>query len=254
MKQVNNYDLDKLKGGIFLAIRGGGIRSCSAIGIIKALEESEIPIKGVSGESMSSIVASLLAYGYKAEEIIELFKKYNQMFTKAAKIYGGKGSIVIEEEVNRVTDNITFKDLKTDCYINACYGRLLHPLLFLYDKTHTPDETLGSASRSSASLPIFYGNHEKDFNYQHYSLFDGGALYNPYIPQTDLPIVFASFHNYVDYYYAIPQLRKTIEASKHRADLTIDAPIKGVFITGSNEDMQKAYDRGYEEAKRVLKL
>ena len=67
-------DIDKLKEqGVIFAARGGGVRSCSAIGVLKALEEAKIPVRGICGESGSSIVTALYAYGYKAEDVYKLF-------------------------------------------------------------------------------------------------------------------------------------------------------------------------------------
>ena len=73
-----NVTLDKLREGIFFAGRGGGVRSCVSIGVLKALEEENIPVKGVSGESLSSIFAALLAYGLNSDEILKLFLAYNK--------------------------------------------------------------------------------------------------------------------------------------------------------------------------------
>ena len=249
-----NVDIDQLKDGVFFAGRGGGIRSCVSIGVLKALEEANIPIKGVSGESLSSIFAILLAYGYKSDEILELFLKYNETFTKSAKIYGGVGSLVIEEVVNQVTNCANFKDLNIDCYVNACYGKLLKPELFLFSKETTPNEYVGTACRASASLPILYGNCNKIIDGKDYSFFDGGLLYNPYIPETKYPIIYASFHNYIDYYKLIPGLRRTIIESNKVANVIVYAPVGKILITGSNEEMVKAYESGYEQAKKVLKL
>ncbi len=249
-----NVEIDQLKDGVFFAGRGGGIRSCVSIGVLKALEEANIPIKGVSGESLSSIFAVLLAYGYNSNEILELFLKYNETFTKAAKIYGGVGSLVIEEVVNQVTNCAYFKDLNIDCYVNACYGNLLKPKLFLFSKETTPNEQVGVACRASASLPVLYGNCYKIIDGKDYSFFDGGFLYNPYIPETKYPIIYASFHNYIDYYKIIPGLRRTIIASNKVANVIVYAPVGKILITGSNEEMVKAYESGYKQAKKVLKL
>ena len=73
----NNIDIDKLREGVFFAARGGAAKSCTAIGVIRALEEENIPIKGLSGESGSSLVVSLYSFGYNASEIKEIFLKYN---------------------------------------------------------------------------------------------------------------------------------------------------------------------------------
>ena len=247
-----NVSLEQLKNGVFFAGRGGGIRSCVSIGVLRALEEAQIPIKGVSGESLSSIFAVLLAYGYNSDEILDLYLRYNEMFTRSSKIYGGRGSVVIEEEVNRVTNNAKMKDLSIDCYINACYGGLLKPQLLLFSRETTPNETVGTACRASASLPIIFGNCTKVINGEEYSLFDGGFLLNPYIPDTDYPVIYASFHNYIDYFKLLPCLRRPVDASNSVSNVIIYAPVGKTLITGSNEEMIAAYESGYRQARRVL--
>ena len=139
MKSINDYkkeyiNPEELKNGVFLAARGGGVRAVVAIGVLRALEEAKIPVKTVSGESLSSLFAALCAYGYSAEEILEYFLKYNNTITKAGKPFGGRGSIVIEEVINELTNGIQMKDTKIDCYINACVGKLLKPELVLFDE------------------------------------------------------------------------------------------------------------------------
>lgn len=60
--------------GICLA--GGGVKGAAHIGAIKALEESGIKFKYISGTSSGSIVAALYASGYSTDEIYDIFKKY----------------------------------------------------------------------------------------------------------------------------------------------------------------------------------
>lgn len=242
-----------LDDGVFFASRGGGIRSCVSIGVLRALEEARIPVRGVSGESLGSLFAALVAKGYNSNEIMDLFLEYNKIITGGSKLLGGRGSVVIQESVDKVTDNMQFKDTKTDCYINACTGKLLNPDLVLFSKDTTPNETLGTACRASASLPILFGNCDLDINGQTINLFDGGFKHNPYIPETDLPVVYASFHNWIDYYKLIPHLRKIIDEARNASDVEIYAPVGGILVTGSNKDMLKCYESGYKEAQRVLK-
>jgi predicted acylesterase/phospholipase RssA/hemolysin activation/secretion protein len=55
---------------IALVLSGGIVsRGLSEIGVIKALEEENIPISYVAGTSMGAVLGSLLAQGYSAEEI-----------------------------------------------------------------------------------------------------------------------------------------------------------------------------------------
>ena len=57
-----------------LVLGGGGAKGLSHIGVIKALEEHQIPIDYVSGTSMGAIIAGLYAIGYSPEEMITLIK------------------------------------------------------------------------------------------------------------------------------------------------------------------------------------
>ena len=63
---------------IGLALSGGGIKGAAHIGAIKALEDLNFKIKYISGSSSGSIVAILYAMGYKTEEILNIFKKYEE--------------------------------------------------------------------------------------------------------------------------------------------------------------------------------
>lgn len=56
-------------GRIALTLEGGGARGLYHIGVIKALEENEIPIDYISGTSMGAIIAALYASGYSVEEM-----------------------------------------------------------------------------------------------------------------------------------------------------------------------------------------
>lgn len=65
-----------MKIGICFA--GGGIKGVAHIGVLKALEEENIKFDFISGTSSGSIVAALYSIGYSADEIYEIFKKYNK--------------------------------------------------------------------------------------------------------------------------------------------------------------------------------
>ena len=248
-----SINIDKLRQGVFFAARGGGVRASAAIGVLKALEEAKIPIKGLSGESGSSIVVALYACGYDADEVLRIFLKYNNAITKGAKVYGGKGAIVVEEIVNEATNHILMKDLPFNCWINACQGSLLKPELYLFSNKNTPDETLGAACAASAGLPIFYGNSYKYENGKRIKLFDGGFIYNPYIPpDIDLPIVYASYRNTIDYQRFIPFLHKPVDAVNAISDVVITSPVGGSIVTGSNEVIKTLAEAGYQEAQKVL--
>ena len=52
-----------------LVMSGGGARGLAHIGVIKALEENNIPIDYVAGTSMGAIIAALYSMGYSPEEM-----------------------------------------------------------------------------------------------------------------------------------------------------------------------------------------
>lgn len=55
-----------------LVLSGGGAKGLYHIGVLKALEENNVPIDYVAGTSMGSIIAGLYAAGYTIEEMQEL--------------------------------------------------------------------------------------------------------------------------------------------------------------------------------------
>jgi len=52
-----------------LVLSGGGAKGVTHIGVLKALEENDIPIDYISGTSMGAIIGGLYASGYTPEEI-----------------------------------------------------------------------------------------------------------------------------------------------------------------------------------------
>ena len=55
-----------------LVLSGGGAKGIAHIGVIKALEENDIPIDCITGTSMGAIVGALYACGYSPDEMMEL--------------------------------------------------------------------------------------------------------------------------------------------------------------------------------------
>ena len=64
-----------------LVLSGGGADGLAHIGVIKALEENEIPIDYITGTSMGAMIGGMYASGYTIEEIESFFvsKEYQDM-------------------------------------------------------------------------------------------------------------------------------------------------------------------------------
>lgn len=59
-----------------LCLSGGGIKGVAHIGAIKSLEGKGIKFDYVSGTSSGSIIATLYACGFNADEMYKIFTKY----------------------------------------------------------------------------------------------------------------------------------------------------------------------------------
>lgn len=66
-----------------LVMSGGGARGLAHVGVIKALEENNIPIDYVAGTSMGAIIAALYAMGYSPEDMIKILtsEDFNTWYT-----------------------------------------------------------------------------------------------------------------------------------------------------------------------------
>ena len=69
-----------------LVLSGGGAKGIAHIGVIKALEENDIPIDCVAGTSAGAIVSSLYACGYTPEEMLALFESKSFMYWSSGNI------------------------------------------------------------------------------------------------------------------------------------------------------------------------
>jgi len=63
-----------------LVLSGGGAKGLAHIGIIRVLEENNIPIDYIAGTSIGAIVGGLYAAGYTPDQMEELFKSENFYF------------------------------------------------------------------------------------------------------------------------------------------------------------------------------
>ena len=57
-----------------LVMSGGGAKGIAHIGVIKALEENNIPVDYIAGTSMGAIVGGYYAMGYSPDELLEILK------------------------------------------------------------------------------------------------------------------------------------------------------------------------------------
>ncbi|MCF6358211.1 MAG: patatin-like phospholipase family protein [Draconibacterium sp.] len=69
-----------------LVLSGGGAKGLAHIGVIRVLEENNIPIDYIAGTSIGAIVGGLYAAGYTTDQMEELFKSEDFYFWSTGKI------------------------------------------------------------------------------------------------------------------------------------------------------------------------
>lgn len=149
---------------------GGAIRGVSYIGAVKALEELGVIPDRLAGSSVGSIFAALLAVGYNAEELKDIFIKVNFELFKDISIGLGplfaisKGEVFLEwvrELIEKkyygenykkgVNPAVTFKDIKKNLVVITT--NLSNFECKEFSKFDTPDYEIASAVRISCCMP-----------------------------------------------------------------------------------------------------
>ncbi|MCF6274630.1 MAG: patatin-like phospholipase family protein, partial [Robiginitomaculum sp.] len=67
--QTQSKDGAKKRPTIGLVLGGGGAKGLAHVGVIRVLEENQIPVDVIAGTSMGAIVGALYASGYSADEL-----------------------------------------------------------------------------------------------------------------------------------------------------------------------------------------
>ena len=68
---------DQERPKIGLALSGGGARGGAHVGVLKALEELDVPIDYIAGTSMGAIIGGIYAAGYSADELEQVLIEMN---------------------------------------------------------------------------------------------------------------------------------------------------------------------------------
>ena len=163
---------------------GGAIRGLAYAGAIRAMEELGVEYDIVGGSSVGSIIASLIAVGYKSYEIenffmkvnFDLFKDIHLGFRKSFAL--SKGEIfsdwlneLLKNKIEKTSGkNIIFEDIKKDLVIISTDIKHFCPLEFSQEKT--PDFEVAKAIKISSSMPGFMAPYE----YNDSELVDGDLL------------------------------------------------------------------------------
>lgn len=73
LERVRGYASDP-HGGVVLVLSGGGTKGFAHIGVLKVLEEMRVPVVGIVGTSIGSVIGGLYASGIHADRLHEIIK------------------------------------------------------------------------------------------------------------------------------------------------------------------------------------
>lgn len=190
-----------------LVLSGGGAKGLAHIGVIRALEDNNIPIDYIAGTSMGAIIGGLYAAGYTPDEMEELFLSDQFRFWATGKIqeeyryYFRKlehtpawlnldlrrtedrlrimlpTNIIPEEQID-----FAFMEMfsSTNAVCGNNFDNLMVPFLCIATDVYENKEVelrsgdLGEAIRASMTFPLYF----KPISIDGALVFDGGIVNN----------------------------------------------------------------------------
>ncbi len=113
-----------------LVLSGGGAKGIAHVGVIKALEDNDIPINYVAGTSMGAIVGSLYACGWSPQQMIDLFTSKKFLYWATGNIDPKYVSYFSKSDPspNWVNLNVGFKDTNVSIIDQVIPKSLISPI------------------------------------------------------------------------------------------------------------------------------
>jgi NTE family protein len=189
-----------------LVMSGGAAKGIAHIGVLKALEENEIPIDYVVGTSMGAVVGSLYSAGFSPEEIAEITlnpsfedwvtgkstERYQYNYTKSqddASILSL--DLLLNEKLQATFNTPIANDLIINFILSEYLGQAAQAANYNFNNLFVPFKAIAAeifsekvvsldsgslmqATRSSMAVPFFY----RPIKFQNKYLFDGGIYDN----------------------------------------------------------------------------
>jgi len=172
-----------------LVLSGGGIGGITHLGAVKYLEENNlIDIDTYIGSSIGSLIGSMLAVGYKAQELYDFIYNFNMSVLRNIDIsnlifkYGldnGNNLVILIKKLlsyKTGNENITFKELyeKYNKKLIITATCLNDNKTYYFNYENEPDLSIYMAIRMSVAIPFIFTN----IQYKNKLFVDGGLTNN----------------------------------------------------------------------------
>ena len=164
-----------------LVLSGGGAPGIAHIGMIKALEENDIPIDYITGTSIGAFIGGLYASGYSPVEMIAFFKssdfkKFKKIELKFPKKFFFPTHIIKPQRIQQGLEKLTSQATKRSVGV---FDSLFVPFRCVASDVYRKESfifcrgDLATAIRASMTFPFVFEATKVDNRL----LFDGG-IYN----------------------------------------------------------------------------
>ena len=240
---------------IGIALGGGGTKGFAHLGVLKALEEKGIVPNVFSGTSAGAVVASLLAFKKKPNEIFEILKDLK--LTDAAKIKFPKKGFAsldkLKDKLEIIFENKNIEDLDQPLFISVTN-------LNTGNAEYLNQGNIAKSIQASSSIPLLF----TPVDIEGYQYIDGGLVDNvpikPLMNKCDKIIAIdimptkevKNLKNIGDIINRIFDISISMQGQyKKHCDLLIEMerlPDNNILDTSKNEKM---FDIGYKYAKNL---
>ncbi len=228
-----------------LALSSGGIKGLAHIGVLKILEDCNIPIDFIAGTSIGSIIGALYSAEPNAKKLEKevLNLKINNLFDytlcKSGFIKGEK----IENYIKQQLNDVSFKDLKIPLFITAF--DLENKREVIFSKGNVAKAVRASISIPGVFIPVINNNR---------ILVDGGLI-DPIptevLKKAGAQIIIAVNVNTLKIKSSIFNEEATVNKSAKQLPHVLETAVKSLEITGYS--VAKA-DLASEDADLVINI
>lgn len=241
-----------------LVLSGGGARGIAHIGVLKALEELGVEFDCIAGTSAGSIVGSLYANGFKADEILEIVVG-TRLYRSLRPAWAWTGLISLEglrELLLKYLPGNSFESLKKPMTIATTEIRKGHSVYF------SSGELIPAIMASCCVPAVFNPIRIDDGLYV-----DGGLLDNlpAHTIRDSCDLLVGSHCNYITEDFDASSLKRIFERSllmaiscntnqnRKLCDVLIDPPEVGRFSGYEVGRAKELYQLGYEFTRNNFK-
>jgi Patatin-like phospholipase len=260
---------------IELVLAAGGIKGFEHIGVLKALEEANVPLGKITGVSVGSIIAAFYTNGYSTDEITKIFKEglatrnsistlMSCMKTIPDPITFAIGGML--DLIGSIRDMVERYNLKPNHQLRIIACDIMRHSPVVFDGV---DYDLAHAITSSCSLPGVFRPQWHDgpngrqllgdgalYHYSPADFCSGASIFSIFRQATALP---TQFKSWMDFYFSAREIyfplagnQRYVDANRHLVIETGLADVAGLNFGISDAKCDEMVEDGLTTGRASL--